>query len=58
MQCKHTKDKDGGDFVYCNLRHCPHTECRRHNVNAPFDVLILMRKFTPDKEWNCKDMEV
>ena len=46
------------EFVYCGLRNCIHTECLRHNVNTPFDVLILRRNFNPDKDWNCKDMEV
>ena len=45
-------------FVYCGLRKCPHTECIRHNINIPFNKLILRRNFNPDKDWNCKDMEV
>lgn len=49
---------DGNRFIYCGLRKCIHIECLRHNVNTPFDVLILRRNFNPDKDWNCKDMEV
>lgn len=43
-------------FVYCGLRKCPHLECLRHNVNTPFNVIIYRRKFSPDKDWNCKDI--
>lgn len=46
------------EFIYCGWRNCIYTECLRHNVNTPFDVLIRRRKFNPDKDWNCKDMEV
>lgn len=46
------------EFVYCGLRKCPHIKCLRHNVNTPFNVIIRRRNFNPDKEWNCKDMEV
>ena len=45
-------------FVYCGCRKCPHTECLRHNVNTPWNTIITVRKFNPDKDWNCKDMEV
>ena len=58
MRRKHTETIKNDMFVYCNLRNCPHVECRRHNINAPFNVLILMERFTPDKDWNCRDMEV
>lgn len=51
-------NKELNEFVYCGLRKCPHIECLRHNVNTPFNVLILRRNFNPDKDWNCKDMEV
>ena len=51
-------NKELKEFVYCGLRKCIHTECLRHNVNTPFNVLILRRNFNPDKDWNCKDMEV
>lgn len=46
------------EFVYCGLRKCPHTSCLRHNENTPWNKLILRTNFNPDKEWNCKDMEV
>lgn len=46
------------EFVYCGWRKCPHLDCLRHNVNTPFNEIILRRKFNPDKDWNCKDMEV
>ena len=45
-------------FIYCGLMHCPHRECLRHNVNTPFGVIIYRKNFNPDKDWNCKDMEV
>lgn len=51
-------NQESKEFVYCGLRKCPHTECLRHNTNTPFNVLILRRNFNPNKEWNCKDMEV
>ena len=51
-------NKEPKGFIYCGLRKCIHTECLRHNVNTPFNVLILRRNFNPDKDWNCKDMEV
>lgn len=43
-------------IVYCGLRKCPHMQCLRHNINTPFNVLILRRNFSPDKDWNCKDI--
>lgn len=52
------KNRDDDKFVYCHHRHCPHTECLRHHVNTPFNVMIYIKKFSPNKDWNCKDMEV
>ena len=49
-------NKESKEFIYCGLMKCIHTECLRHNVNTPFNVLILRRNFTPDKDWNCKDI--
>lgn len=46
------------EFIYCGWRHCPNTFCLRHNINTPFNVIIRRRKFNPDKDWNCKDMEI
>lgn len=46
------------EFVYCGLWRCPHTYCLRHHIHEPWNVIIRERKFNPDKEWNCKDMEV
>ena len=51
-------NNDSNEFIYCGLRKCPHIECTRHNVNIPFNKLVLRKDFTPDKDWNCKDMEV
>ena len=51
-------NNESNEFVYCGLRKCPHIECLRHNTNTSFNVLILRKNFKPDKEWNCKDMEV
>lgn len=48
--------KKTDEFVYCSIRKCPHEECLRHNVNIPFDKLILRDNFSPDKNWNCKGM--
>lgn len=42
--------------LFCGLRKCPHLECLIHYKNAPFGVLIRLRKFAPDKDWNCKDI--
>lgn len=52
--------KNNGDkkLVYCGIRDCPHHECLRHNINTPFNVLILRENFKPNKEWNCKDIIV
>ena len=50
--------KNAEEFVYRGSRKCPHTECLRHTAKTPFNVLILRKNFKPDKEWNCKDMEV
>ena len=44
--------------VFCSLRKCPHVECLKHHINAPWNVIIISRKFTPDKDWNCKDKEI
>ena len=51
-------NNESNEFGYCGLGKCPHIECLRHNANTPFNVLIFRKNFTPDKEWNCKDMEV
>lgn len=53
---KEVINKGEKEFVYCGLRKCIHTECLRHNANIPFDKLILRKDFSPDKEWNCKDI--
>ena len=42
------------EFVYCSQRKCIHTECLRHNINTPYNVLIHRKDFMPDKDWNCK----
>ena len=44
------------DFIYCSQRNCIHTECLRHNVNTPWNVLIKRDKFQVDKDWNCKNI--
>ena len=49
-------NEDNGEIVYCGQRHCPHRACLRHNVNTPFNVVIRRRTFSPDKDWNCKDI--
>lgn len=43
-------------FTYCSQRKCIHEECLRHNVNTPWNVLIYRSNFSPDKDWNCKDI--
>lgn len=43
------------EAVYCRKRKCPHRSCLRHYFNAPFDRVIRVREFTPDKDWNCED---
>lgn len=55
MSSNKTKEKKEENFVYCDWRHCIHNDCLRHNVNTPWNVLIYMKKFKPDKNWNCKD---
>ena len=42
--------------IYCVLRKCPHLECLIHYKHAPFNVLIRLKEFKPDKDWNCKDI--
>ena len=51
-------NKEPKGFIYCGLRKCIHTECHRHSVNTPFGVVLYRKDFNPDKDWNCKDMEV
>ena len=46
------------NIIYCDNRKCPHTECIKHHVNIPFNVMVKRTHYKPDKEWNCKDMEV
>lgn len=58
VKVEETTKNESSEFVYCGWRHCPNTHCLRHNVNTPFNVMILRRKFNPDKDWNCDDMEV
>lgn len=43
-------------FTYCNVRACNHTECLRHNVNTPWNVLIYRKEYKLDKDGNCKDI--
>lgn len=45
-------------LVYCGLFKCPHIHCLRHHIHEPWNVVIKERNFNPDKDWNCKDMEV
>lgn len=52
------ENSEGKEFVYCGWRKCPNIHCLRHNINTPFGVVIRRRKFNPDENWNCKDMEV
>lgn len=42
--------------LYCELQKCPHLDCLLHYKNSPFNVIIRVRKFKPDKDWNCNDM--
>lgn len=44
------------EFVYCGMRKCPHVECLRHHKNTPWNEPILITKYKPDADWNCKDM--
>lgn len=44
-----------GEFVYCSTLTCKYTECSRHNVNAPWDIIIRMHRFKPDETGYCKD---
>lgn len=54
---KKIKDRSQPEhFTYCGVRKCIHTECLRHHINTPWDVLIYRKDFKPDKDWNCKDM--
>ena len=49
------KDKDD-HFVYCGNMKCPHTQCLRHHIYEPWNELIYERKFSDDKDWNCKNI--
>lgn len=56
---KNKNNNDNGNeknFVYCGLFKCPNTNCLRHHIHEPWGVIIYERKFSPDKEWNCKDI--
>lgn len=44
------------EIIFCSIRKCPHTECLRHDLNAPWEVVFTRRKFNPDKNWKCKDI--
>lgn len=50
------KKQENEEMKYCKLRKCPHLECARHYRNAPWNVLITVKSFHPDKDWNCKDI--
>ena len=52
------KNKQEEKFVYCSLRKCPNTNCLRHHMYIPYNVLITRDIFKPDKNWNCKDMVI
>lgn len=49
-------DEKDEQFVYCGVRNCPHYMCLRHNVNTPFNKLILREDFKPNKNWECKNI--
>lgn len=48
--------EEDGQIIYCGIRNCPHYMCLRHNVNTPFNKLILREDFKPNKNWECKDI--
>ena len=32
-------------IVFCKNRKCEHVECLRHNINAPYNVVITRKDF-------------
>ena len=56
QQSNDNNNYDQGHFTYCGQRNCPHTECLRHNVNTPWNVMFYRANFNHDENWNCKDM--
>ncbi len=51
-------NKDTDEFVYCGWLKCPNTQCLRHHIHEPWNVIVIERKFNPDKFWYCKDMVI
>lgn len=47
-------NKNDKNFVYCGNRKCPYTECIRHNMNTPWNVMILREVYQLDKDLQCK----
>lgn len=50
--------KKEDEFIYCAERLCPHHECMRHNKWIPYNVKVLVEKYTCDKDGNCKHIIV
>lgn len=41
-------------FIYCSNRKCPYTECLRHSVNTPWNVVITRNNFQLNNNLECK----
>lgn len=41
------------EFVYCDTRNCPHKQCLRKIMNAPFEELISVYRYNLDKNGKC-----
>lgn len=41
-------------LVYCLNKMCKCTSCMRHDVHAPYNVVIKMSKFPVNSDGSCK----
>lgn len=44
---------DKEELVYCDTRNCPHKQCLRQIMNAPFDKKVSVSRYSLDKNGNC-----
>lgn len=42
------------NFIYCDNLKCNNMECLRRYANAPWNEVIKVHRYFPDKEGKCK----
>lgn len=47
-------DMQNREFVYCDNRKCNNTKCLRKITNAPWNVMIHINRYFPNKDGECK----